>query len=78
MFDRLYNVLSMTFWNWAGISVSPKNPVLNLYLPVACPPIIIKLHKLHCFDFFYLMVAGYTDSVGLVLKIGLPLRQTIE
>ena len=44
VFVRLYRVLSIAFWNSAGMSVSPYNPLLNRYVLVALPPMILKLH----------------------------------
>ena len=36
-------VLSIVFWNVAGISVRPWKPFMNLYVPVALPPSLLKL-----------------------------------
>ena len=73
VFVKRYNVLSIAFWNSAGISVRPQKPVLNLYVPVAWPPILLKLH----WQCLHLMVAGYRRSVGQMLKIALVLHGTI-
>ena len=40
------SVLSIVFLNVAGISVSPENPFMKLYVPVARPP---RMMKLQCF-----------------------------
>ena len=75
VFDRLHNVQSMAFWNSVCMSVSPLNSVLNRYLPVACPPTVLKLHFL---IIFHLVIVGFMHGVRLIMEIGLPFCRTIE